>query len=205
MPRGSSPKREQEYKELKSEFKKEGRYPGREEEVASRIVNKQRAQHGETKDSPRKKEKCPNPEKSDPLSRSQTRERNHASDPFGKFLRERVCGGAFLHPHRTLRYSGEVSLPITLRRPAKSIIKHITGAAVTPLIIAAHTSALMGSTFVKFRASPISVATATPSKMLSLLSPCAQALPASAALRPRHTQRIPGPARQASRYPLPQD
>jgi hypothetical protein len=54
MPRGASPKREHEYKELKSEFKKEGRYPGREEEVASRIVNKQRAQHGETKKSDKK-------------------------------------------------------------------------------------------------------------------------------------------------------
>jgi hypothetical protein len=51
MPAGASPKREREYKELKQEFKKEGRYKGREEEVASRIVNKQRAQAGETKSS----------------------------------------------------------------------------------------------------------------------------------------------------------
>ena len=49
MPRGASPKREREYKELKSKFKSEGRYKGREEEVASRIVNKQRAEKGETK------------------------------------------------------------------------------------------------------------------------------------------------------------
>ena len=55
MPAGSSPKREREYKELKSEFKKEGRYKGREEEVAARIVNKQRAQHGEAKGSGAKK------------------------------------------------------------------------------------------------------------------------------------------------------
>jgi hypothetical protein len=55
MPRGASPKRENEYKELKTEFKKEGCYPGREEEVASRIVNKQRAEHGETKKSGSKK------------------------------------------------------------------------------------------------------------------------------------------------------
>jgi hypothetical protein len=54
MPRGASPKREHEYQELKTEFKKEGRYPGREEEVASRIVNKQRAQRGETKKSSKK-------------------------------------------------------------------------------------------------------------------------------------------------------
>lgn len=49
MPRGASPKREREYRELKGEFKKEGRYKGREEEVASRIVNKQRREKGETK------------------------------------------------------------------------------------------------------------------------------------------------------------
>lgn len=49
MPRGASPKREREYRELKQKFKKSGRYKGREEEVASRIVNKQRAEYGETK------------------------------------------------------------------------------------------------------------------------------------------------------------
>jgi hypothetical protein len=49
MPTGASPKREHEYKEIESKLKKEGRYPGREEEVAARIVNKQRAEHGETK------------------------------------------------------------------------------------------------------------------------------------------------------------
>lgn len=50
VPRGSSPKREHEYEKLKDEFKKDHRYPGREEEVAARIVNKQRKQAGETKD-----------------------------------------------------------------------------------------------------------------------------------------------------------
>jgi hypothetical protein len=49
MPRGASPKREREYEELVGEFKKEHRYPGREKEVASRIVNKQRDDFGETK------------------------------------------------------------------------------------------------------------------------------------------------------------
>lgn len=48
MPAGASPKREREYEKLKKEFKTEGRYRGREEEVASRIVNKQRKQYGET-------------------------------------------------------------------------------------------------------------------------------------------------------------
>jgi hypothetical protein len=54
MPKGASPKREHEYQELKTGFEKEGRYPGREEKVASRIVNKQRTQHGETKKSGKK-------------------------------------------------------------------------------------------------------------------------------------------------------
>jgi hypothetical protein len=49
MPRGASPKREREYREIKHKFEEEGRYKGREEEVASRIVNKQRSQRGETK------------------------------------------------------------------------------------------------------------------------------------------------------------
>jgi hypothetical protein len=51
MPTGASPKREREYKEIKAKIKEEGRYKGREEEVAARIVNKQRAEHGETKSS----------------------------------------------------------------------------------------------------------------------------------------------------------
>jgi len=50
MPRGASPKREREYNELEEKFEKEGRYKGREEEVAARIVNKQRRESGETKE-----------------------------------------------------------------------------------------------------------------------------------------------------------
>lgn len=49
MPRGASPKREREYEELKQRFRKSGRYGSRAEEVAARIVNKQRARYGETK------------------------------------------------------------------------------------------------------------------------------------------------------------
>jgi hypothetical protein len=49
MPRGASPKREREYEELKEKFTESGRYKGRAEEVAARIVNKQRAEYGETK------------------------------------------------------------------------------------------------------------------------------------------------------------
>jgi hypothetical protein len=49
MPAGTNAKREGEYRKLERQFKKEHRYPGREEEVAARIVNKQRAQYGETR------------------------------------------------------------------------------------------------------------------------------------------------------------
>lgn len=49
MPRGSSPRRTREYKKIKKQMKKDHRYPGREEEVAARIVNKQRREAGETK------------------------------------------------------------------------------------------------------------------------------------------------------------
>jgi hypothetical protein len=51
MPESFSPKREHEYKEIEKKFEKEHRYPGREKEVAARIVNTQRAAHGETKSS----------------------------------------------------------------------------------------------------------------------------------------------------------
>ena len=51
MPKGASPKREREYQELEHKFKEEGRYQGREEEVAARIVNKQRAETGEAETS----------------------------------------------------------------------------------------------------------------------------------------------------------
>ena len=48
MPVGANPEREREFKKLEKELTQEGRYPGCEEEVAARIVNKQRAQAGET-------------------------------------------------------------------------------------------------------------------------------------------------------------
>jgi len=57
MPRGASPKREGEYEQIEKKFEKEGRYKGREKEVAARIVNKQRAKAGETKKRASKKRK----------------------------------------------------------------------------------------------------------------------------------------------------
>jgi hypothetical protein len=67
MPRGASPKREREYDKLKREFKKEGRYKGREEEVAARIVNKQRAQYGETKAEKQKDKEGKSPDRNLPI------------------------------------------------------------------------------------------------------------------------------------------
>lgn len=68
MPTGASAKREREYDELKRQFKKEGRYKGREEEVAARIVNKQRAQYGETKKERRKDRRGESPDRNLPIS-----------------------------------------------------------------------------------------------------------------------------------------
>lgn len=67
MPVGASPKREREFRKLEKEFRQEGRYPGREDEVAARIVNKQRAQAGETREAP-KREKASSPASDAPAS-----------------------------------------------------------------------------------------------------------------------------------------
>lgn len=67
MPRGADAKREREYKELINEFKEEGRYKGREEEVAARIVNKQRARYGETKEAKAKDKQGKSPDRNLPI------------------------------------------------------------------------------------------------------------------------------------------
>jgi hypothetical protein len=71
MPRGANTKREREYNELKREFKKEHRYKGREEEVAARIVNKQRARFGETKGEKRKDRQGKSPDRDLPIKNYQ--------------------------------------------------------------------------------------------------------------------------------------
>jgi hypothetical protein len=49
-PRGvKEPKRKRQYKEVLSAIKREGRYRGRQKEVAARIVNKTRRRKGETR------------------------------------------------------------------------------------------------------------------------------------------------------------
>lgn len=68
MPRGASPKREKEYDKLEQQFEKEGRYKGREEEVAARIVNKQRKQFGETKTAKAKDHAGTSPDRSVPIT-----------------------------------------------------------------------------------------------------------------------------------------
>jgi hypothetical protein len=67
MPRGASPKREREYEKLKDKFKKEKRYRGREKEVASRIVNEQRDQYGETREEKRKDREGKSPDRGLPI------------------------------------------------------------------------------------------------------------------------------------------
>ena len=67
MPRGASPKREREYEELKAKFESSGRYGGRSAEVASRIVNKQRARYGETKGAKHKVAKGRAPDRELPI------------------------------------------------------------------------------------------------------------------------------------------
>ncbi|MFL6114372.1 MAG: plasmid stabilization protein [Catenulispora sp.] len=54
MPRGSwSAKRERQYKHIKESAKDRGESEDRAEEIAARTVNKERAQHGEAKESSR--------------------------------------------------------------------------------------------------------------------------------------------------------
>lgn len=72
MPAGASAKREAEYKKLRHRFKIEGRYPGREEEVASRIVNKQRSDYGETRAERAKDKQGKSPDRGLPIKDYQT-------------------------------------------------------------------------------------------------------------------------------------
>ena len=67
MPRGASPKREREYQKLEHQFEQEHRYPGREKEVAARIVNKQRKQYGETREEKAKDARGQSPDRNLPL------------------------------------------------------------------------------------------------------------------------------------------
>jgi hypothetical protein len=72
MPAGASPKREHEFKQLEKKFKQSGRYQGREEEVAARIVNKQRSSYGETREEQRKDREGQSPDRDLPIKDYQT-------------------------------------------------------------------------------------------------------------------------------------
>lgn len=67
MPRGASSKRERAYQKLKNRFEKSGRHQGRAEEVAARIVNKQRRKFGETKLAKRREEEGRSPDRHLPI------------------------------------------------------------------------------------------------------------------------------------------
>jgi plasmid stabilization system protein ParE len=54
MPAGSSPKRERQYERIKESYADRGVSADEAEERAARTVNKQRAEHGETKTSSKK-------------------------------------------------------------------------------------------------------------------------------------------------------
>jgi hypothetical protein len=99
MPRGASAKREKEYKELKREFKKEGRYKGREEEVAARIVNKQRSRFGETKAEKRKDREGKSPDRNLPISNYQHKTIDQVQRAIAKLSRSDL--------HRIERYEKE--------------------------------------------------------------------------------------------------
>lgn len=64
---GSGGKRTREYEKLKGRFKKSGRYEGREKQVASRIVNKQRSQYGETQEEKKKDRQGRSPDRNLPI------------------------------------------------------------------------------------------------------------------------------------------
>ncbi len=88
MPRGASAKREREYNELKHEFKKEGRYKGREEEVAARIVNKQRSRFGETKTEKRKDREGRSPDRNLPIREYQHKTIDQVQRAIAKLSRD---------------------------------------------------------------------------------------------------------------------
>lgn len=103
MPRGSSRKREREYRELKDRFQRSGRYDDRAKEVAARIVNKQRAQQGETKRERRKDRQGRSPDRGLPIQHYQhltvPEVRKRLKDLSKRDIR-RLCSYEASHKHR---------------------------------------------------------------------------------------------------------
>ena len=84
MPRGANPKREREYNELVKEFKDDDRYQGREKEVASRIINKQRKKFGETKREKAKDREGKSPDRNLPIKNYQEKTVPQVKKAMGK-------------------------------------------------------------------------------------------------------------------------
>ena len=103
MPRGANPKREREYNELKRKFHKQDRYEGREEEVAARIVNKQRKEYSETKKEKAKDRRGESPDRSLPISNYQHLTISEISKKLGKLSKpdlKKIKSYEQKHKHR---------------------------------------------------------------------------------------------------------
>ncbi|HET7871041.1 MAG TPA: hypothetical protein VFL42_00925 [Terriglobales bacterium] len=90
MPRGASRKREREFRELEHKFEESGRYKGREEEVAARIVNKQRAQYGETKAERQKDREGKSPDRGLPIAEYQHKTISELRNRFKQLSRQQL-------------------------------------------------------------------------------------------------------------------
>jgi len=90
MPRGANARREREYKELEHKFEKTGRYRGREKEVAARIVNKQRAQYGETRQEKQKDKEGKSPDRNLPIRKYQHLRIDQITVRLGSLSRKQI-------------------------------------------------------------------------------------------------------------------
>lgn len=90
MPRGANKEREHEYEELQEKFEDEGRYKGREEEMAARIVNKQRAEQDETSAAREEDKHGQSPDRDLPLKNYDGLTVEEISARLGKLKRKEV-------------------------------------------------------------------------------------------------------------------
>lgn len=67
MPRGATAKREKKNHQLKRKFKKSTGYKGQEEDISTRIVNKQRVRLDETRVTPKKDKDGKSPDRELPI------------------------------------------------------------------------------------------------------------------------------------------
>ena len=81
MPRGASPKRERQYRQIKERAKRSGRHGARAEEVAARTVNKIRGEKGETKSQRSRSKKSPSRARAVKARASGSRAKSQRSSP----------------------------------------------------------------------------------------------------------------------------